>query len=83
MEKFCAFVENRTPGPLEIPKILTIYHNDPFLLARKRLGLHVDLKKSSVRKKSGSSSTSTEVVATRVDAERAQEVTKEEAESPV
>lgn len=45
MEKFCAFIENSTPEPLEIPKIPTLYCNDPFLRARKRLGL-VELKKS-------------------------------------
>lgn len=45
MEKFCAFVENKTPKPLEIPKIPTIYNNDPFLRARKRLGNHVELRK--------------------------------------
>lgn len=38
MEKFCAFVENGSSKPLEIPKIPTIYHNDLFLRARKRLG---------------------------------------------
>lgn len=83
MEKFSAFVENRTPEPLEIPKVPIIYHNDPFLRVRKRLGPHVDLKKSSTRKKSGSAPTSTEVTTTRVEAERAQEVAQEEAEAPV
>lgn len=71
MEKFSAFAENRTPEPLEIPKIPIIYHNDPFLRARKRLGPHVDLKKSSARKKSGSPPTSAEVMTARVEAERA------------
>lgn len=73
-EMFCAFVENRTPELLEIPKIPTIYHNDPFLRTRKRLGLHVDLKKFSARKKSRSPPTSTEVMTARVEAKRAQEV---------
>lgn len=83
MEKFCAFVENRTPKPLEIPKIPTIYHNDPFLRARKRLGLHVDLKKSFVvGRKSGSPPTSTEVIAAREAAEVAQEEAEEEPEAP-
>lgn len=72
MEKFCAFVENRTSEPLEIPKIPTIYCNDPFLRARKRLGLHVQLKKSSVvGGRPGSPPTSTEVIATREVAKRA------------
>lgn len=71
MKKFCAFVENRTPEPWEIPKIPTIYHNDPFLRTRKRLGLHVELKKSLTRKKSGSPLTSTEVVAAMVEVKRA------------
>lgn len=52
-------------------------------MARKRLGLHVDLKKSSARKKSGSPPTSIEVVAARVEAKRAREVAKEEVEAPV
>lgn len=83
MGKFSAFVENRTPEPLEIPKVPIIYNNDPFLRARKRLGPHVDLKKSSTRKKSGSAPTSTEVTTARVEAERAQKVAQEEAEAPV
>lgn len=74
MEKFSAFVENRTPEPLEIPKIPIIYHNDPFLRARKRLGPHVDLKNSSTRKKAGSPPTSTKVATASGEAERAQEV---------
>lgn len=83
MEKFSAFVENRTPELLEILKVPIIYHNDPFLRARKKLGPHVDLKKSSSRKKPGSPPTSTEVVTARIEAERAQEVAREEAEAPV
>lgn len=83
MEKFCAFVENRTPESLEIPKIPTIYHNDPFLRARERLGLHVDLKKSSAQRKSRSPPTSTVVITARVEVERAQEIAREEAEAPV
>lgn len=85
MEKFCAFVENRTPEPLDIPKIPIIYHNDPFLRARKRLGPQVDLKKSSARKKSRRPPTSTEVMIGRVEVERAQEVAQEEeeAEAPI
>lgn len=66
MEKFCAFVENRTPEPLEILKIPTIYRNDPLLWARKRLGLHVDLKKSFVvGRKPWSPTTLTKVIIAR------------------
>lgn len=47
MENFCAFVENKAPEPLEIPNIPMMYCNDPFFRARKRLGLHVEMKKPS------------------------------------
>lgn len=84
MGKFCVFVENRTSEPLEIPKIQTIYHNDPFLRARKRLALHVDLKKSSaIRGKPGSPPTSTEVIAAKEVAERVQAEVEEEGEALV
>lgn len=67
VERFCAFVENQTPEPLEIPKIPIIYCNDPFLRARKRLGSHDNLSKnaSGVEGRSGSPPTSMEVIATR------------------
>lgn len=61
-----------------------IYHNDPFLRARKRLALHVDLKKSfNTGGKPGSPPTSTEVIATREAAEGVQEEAEEEGEAPV
>lgn len=84
MEKFCAFVENRSSDPLEIPRIPTIYHNDPFLRARKILGLHVDLKKSSTAGgKPRSPPTSTEVIAAREAVEGVQEEAEEEGEAPL
>lgn len=80
MERFCAFVENKTLEPLEIPKISTIYCNDPLLRAKKRLGSHAELSKRALgaEGRSGSPSTSTEVIAKAETAEKAQEEVVEE-----
>lgn len=84
IEKLCAFVENRTFEPLEIPKIPTIYHNDPFLRARKKFGLHIDLKMSSAAGgKPESPPTSAEMIAAREAAGRVQAEVEEEREAPI
>lgn len=74
----------QNPRATRNPKIPTIYRNDLFLREKKRLGLHVNLKKSSaVGRKPGSPPTSTEVIAAREASERVQEEPEEEGEAPV
>lgn len=79
MERFCAFVEDQASESLEIPRIPTVYCNDAFLRARKRLSSHVNLSKRAlgIKRRSRSPLTSMELIAAREAAEVVQEEVEE------
>lgn len=45
LDSFCTFVKDQTFESLDISKIPLVYHNDPCLRARKKLGIFADLSK--------------------------------------
>lgn len=70
------FVDDQASESFEIPRILLVFHNDPFIRAWKRLGVLVDLSKKPKGTEKVESPTDTMV--TVVEEEKTEEVEEEE-----